>query len=127
MWIPLELVNYIFFLADNPCELVYDYKRKNHVIRLIPSHPRFASVSRLYESCKTYTRQCDTYPCVRETQICFPAKQIPTTVANSTYNVYSMLLIIDECFDKKTEKNLVFSWNRYFVTENLNGNVFMTF
>ena len=127
MWIPLELVNYIFFLADYACELVYDYKRKNHVVRLIPSHPRFASVSRLYDLCKIYTRQSDTYPCVRETQICFPAKQIPTTVTNSTYNVYSRLLIIDECYDKKKEKNLVFSWNRYFVTENLNGNVFMTF
>ena len=126
MWIPLELVNYIFFLADNARELVYDDKRKDYVIRLIPTHPRFIPVSRLYDLCKIYTRQADTYPCVRETQICFPAKQIPTSVVNSTYSVSSMLLIIDECFDKKKEKNLVFSWNRYFVTENLQGNIFMT-
>lgn len=129
MWIPLELVNYIFYLANNAKVVYYDKKKREFTVKIDTNHQTLKPVRYFYENCKIFTKQIPnttypyTYPYIRETQICFPPKKNKSSEnldnCETTYN--SMLTIVDECKSPNTEVNVVYSWNRYFVVNSTNG------
>ena len=122
MWIPLEIVNYIFYLANNAKFVYYDHKKREFKVKFDTNHPTLKPVRDFYSNCKIYTKQIPSvnYPFLRETQICFPPKKSTSyKTLETTYN--SMLTIVDECKSPNTEMNVIHSWNRYFVTNSQGG------
>lgn len=125
MWIPLELINYIFYLANNAKVVYYDHKKREFVVKIDTNHLTLKPVRTFYDNCKIYTNKIPSsnYPFMRETQICFPPKKNRSSEAledyETTYN--SMLTIVDECRSPTTEVNIIHSWNRYFVTSSHGG------
>ena len=125
MWIPLELINYIFYLANHARIVYYDKKKREFNVKIDTDHETLKPVRNFYGNCTIFTKQIPntTYPFLRETQICFPSKKNKSCDSldeyETTYN--SMLTIVDECMSPKTEVNIIHSWNRYFVMNSHGG------
>jgi hypothetical protein len=125
MWIPLELVNYIFYLANHAKIVYYDKKKREFAVKIDTNHETLKTVRNFYQDCKIFTKQIpnNTYPFLRETQICFPPKKKKSCESLEDYETThnSMITIVDECISPKTETNIIHSWNRYFVMNTRGG------
>ena len=131
MWIPLELVNYIFYLANNAKVVYYDKKKREFAVKIDTNHETLKTVRNFYQDCKIFTKKIpsNVYPFVRETQICFPPKKNRSCDSLEDYETThnSMITIVDECTSPKTETNIIHSWNRYFVMNSHGGQKFNMF
>ena len=126
MWIPLELINYIFYLADTAKIVYYHKKRKEFVIKIDINHNTLVNVRDFYNDFKIYTKYIpnrNVYPFIRETQVCYPLKKCDSFENTSEYEttLNSMLTIVDECNSPKSEINVIHSWNRFFVMNSTGG------
>lgn len=126
MILPLELINYIFYIADNGKELMYDERRREHIIKIDQTHYSLMPVRYLFDNIKFFYTIYPThvYPYIRETQVCFPPKKIENDNDNVIKTVNSMLTKVEHCFFYNYEVTLITTWNRYFVTERLNNKSF---
>ena len=138
MWIPLELINYIFYLADNARFVYYHEKRNEFVVKIDINHNNLKKIRTFYDKLKVYTicipSNC-SYPFTRETQFCFPMliegryediesyehiKSYEHVKSNEAIS-NTMLIIIDQCNTPKSEENVIFNWNRFFVMNSVGG------
>jgi len=136
--LPVEIVNYILYLANNGKEMYYNKKRKRYSIRYTSYY--MDSLNKLYSNCKIYTR-CLRQPKISytyETQVCFPPTVVKQEIHNHgddendndapntvcSYN--SMVTTTEKYFVTERKKTIESIWNRYFMKEKLsNGSKYM--
>lgn len=113
-YLPTELINVIFEFADLSKKMVYDEKRKEHVFRINHHHHKIKPIYDFYNQCKIHVNFFPkrSFPCYRETQICFPSKILDPDGNNT---VKSMITILDHCVSEKKSNIDTFVWNRFFV------------
>jgi hypothetical protein len=127
--LPVEIVNFIFYLANNGKEMYYNKKRKRYSIRYTSYY--MDSLNKLYSNCKIYTRywRLPNYTNIYETQVCFPPTVVhkpDSDVQNTICSYNSMVTTTEKYFVTERTKTIESIWNRYFMKEKLsNGSKYM--
>lgn len=125
MWIPLELINYIFYLADNGKKIFYHKKRREYVICFDENHHKLVPVRNFFDGCQIFiSKNNKIHPPTILTQICFPPIDVEDTQQERIKKrMHSMITIMEECKSPKTTNEIVHDWNRYFLIESSYGSI----
>jgi hypothetical protein len=90
MWLPIEIVNYIFDYTNTGLYLIYCNKQRKHLLRINTNHDKFRTIHSMYKNMEVYN------PVIQEenehnTQISYniPLRKIPSVV-NRLENIASV-------------------------------------